>query len=70
VVGLFVFYQLIVVSKGIRGLPERRRGRRDPLFDVPNFHDMFEGVKDTRTRLGYSSSTRSVKKESSMSDHR
>lgn len=49
-VGLFVFYQLIVVSKGIiRGLPERRRGRRDPLFDVPNFHDMLTG---RQTRLG------------------
>jgi hypothetical protein len=47
VVGLFVFYQLIVVSKGIRGLPERKRGRRDPLFDVPNFHDMLTGMEDT-----------------------
>jgi hypothetical protein len=41
------FLSIDRVSKGIRGLPERRRGRRDPLFDVPNFHDMFEVVKDT-----------------------
>jgi hypothetical protein len=67
VVGLFVFYQLTVVSKGIiRGLPERRRGRRDPLFDVPNFHDMLTG---RRTRQGLLRSRRSVKKESSMSGH-